>query len=161
MAQLPRFHKVLIYKNKLFCNKGKHHLLNYPFHQFGFLQSFFRSEGILAQISLTKEKLMLRFHQRWEWSVLCLQTCSTLIPSYLAEEAWKRGDANRDDINLALCLCVYFWLRWVFVAACRLSPAAVSGGCSPAAACGLLITAPSSVAAQALECRLSSCGARG
>lgn len=34
---------------------------------------------------------------------------------------------------------IYFWLRWVFVAACGLSLVAVSEGYSPVAVCGLLI----------------------
>ena len=36
-------------------------------------------------------------------------------------------------------LFIYFWLHWVFVAACRLSPAAASGGSSLAAVRGLLM----------------------
>ena len=64
-------------------------------------------------------------------------------------------------------LFIYFWLRWVFVAACGLSLVAVSGGfsccrawalgvrASVVVACGL-----SSGGSWALERRLSSCGAR-
>ena len=36
-------------------------------------------------------------------------------------------------------LCIYFWLRWVFVAALRLSPVAASGGYSLVAVRGLLM----------------------
>ena len=34
---------------------------------------------------------------------------------------------------------IYFWLCWVFVAACRFSVVAVNGGYSLIAMCGLLI----------------------
>ena len=43
-------------------------------------------------------------------------------------------------------LFIYFWLRWVFVAACRLSPVVASGGYS-VVVCGLL-TALASLAAE-------------
>ena len=76
-------------------------------------------------------------------------------------------------IYLLLFKLIYFCLCWVFVAACRLSLVAVSGGYSSlqcagfslrwllllwsmgSLACGL-----SSCGSQALECRLSSRGAR-
>ena len=41
---------------------------------------------------------------------------------------------------------LFIWLCWVFTAECRLSPAAVSGGYSLVAVCGLLIAAASLVA---------------
>ena len=76
-------------------------------------------------------------------------------------------------------LFIYFWLRWVFVAACGLSLVAVSGAilpcgawashCSGFSCCGAqaLGLRASVVVARglsccglwALECRLSSCGA--
>ena len=43
-----------------------------------------------------------------------------------------------DIFFLFLCLFIYFWLCWVFVAACRLSPVAASGGYSSVGVCGLL-----------------------
>ena len=67
----------------------------------------------------------------------------------------------------------YFWLRWVFVAAHGLSLAAASGGYSSLRCAGfslrwlLLLQSMgsrhggfSSCGSRALECRLSSCGAR-
>ena len=67
----------------------------------------------------------------------------------------------------------YFWLRWVFVASCRLSLVATSGGYSLLQCAGfslrwlLLLWSTgskragfSSCGSQALERRLSSCGAR-
>ena len=41
---------------------------------------------------------------------------------------------------------IYFWLHWVFIAACGLSLAVVSGGCSLVMALGLLIAVASLVA---------------
>ena len=38
-----------------------------------------------------------------------------------------------------LHLFIYFWLRWIFVAACGLSPVAASGGYSLVVALGLLM----------------------
>ena len=75
-------------------------------------------------------------------------------------------------INLFIYF-IYFWLRWVFVAACGLSLVVVSGGCSSLWCAGfslrwlLLLRSTgsrcagfSSCCLQALEHRLSSCGAR-
>ena len=45
---------------------------------------------------------------------------------------------------------IYYWLCWVFVAACGLSPVAASGDCSLVAVQGLLIA----VASIAVEHRL-------
>ena len=68
-------------------------------------------------------------------------------------------------------LFIYFWLRWVFVAVCRLSLVAASGGYSSLQFMGvslqwlLLLQSTgsrhaglSSCGSWALECRLSSCG---
>ena len=72
-------------------------------------------------------------------------------------------------------LFIYLWLHWVFVAMHRLSLVAASGGysslwCAGFSCCGArALGAPASVAvarglsssgSQALECRLSSCGAQ-
>ena len=70
-------------------------------------------------------------------------------------------------------LFIYFWLHWVFVAAYGLSQVAVSQGYSSLWCAGfslwwlLLLRSTgsrhagfSSCGSQALECRLSSCGAR-
>ena len=70
-------------------------------------------------------------------------------------------------------VCMYVWLRWVFVAGCGLSLVAASGGYSLLWCAGvslrwlLLLQSTgsrcvgfSSCGSQALECRLSSCGAR-
>ena len=70
-------------------------------------------------------------------------------------------------------LFIYFWLCWVFVALCGLSLAAVSGGYSSLRCAGfslqwlLLLQSTgsrcagfSSCSLQALERRLSSCGAQ-
>ena len=70
-------------------------------------------------------------------------------------------------------LFIYFWLRWVFIAAHRLSLVAVSRGYSSLRCAGfslqwlLLLQSTgsrhagfSSCDSRALECRLSSCGAR-
>ena len=68
-------------------------------------------------------------------------------------------------------LLIYFWLRWVFVAAHRLSLVAASGGYSSLLCTGFSLwwlllllffsrrAGLSSCGSQALECRLSSCGA--
>ena len=69
--------------------------------------------------------------------------------------------------------CLFFWLLWVFVAACRLSPVAASRGYSSLQCAGfslqwlLLLQSTgsrhmgfSSCGSRALEHRLSSCGAR-
>ena len=54
---------------------------------------------------------------------------------------------------------LFIWLCWVFVAECRLSLAAVSGGYSLVAVCRLLIAVASLVAEQALGHRgFRSCG---
>ena len=59
----------------------------------------------------------------------------------------------------------FFWLRWVFVAACGLSLVAASGGLSCGAqalgtrASVVVAHRLSSCGTWALECRLSSCGA--
>ena len=45
---------------------------------------------------------------------------------------------------------LFIWLCWVFTAECRLSLAAVSGGYSLVAVCGLLIAAASLVAGHRL-----------
>ena len=55
---------------------------------------------------------------------------------------------------------IYFWLRWVFVAARGLSLVAASGGCSSLCAWASHCGGLSCCGAQALEHRLSSCGAR-
>ena len=72
-----------------------------------------------------------------------------------------------------MCLCIYFWLRWVFVAAHGTSLVAASGGYSSLWCTGfslrwlLLLWSTgsrpvgfSSCGMWALERRLSSCGAR-
>ena len=61
-------------------------------------------------------------------------------------------------------LFIYFWLRWVFVAVCRL-PLVVVHGLLIAVASLVVSTGSrhvgfSSCASWALECRLSSCGTR-
>ena len=80
-------------------------------------------------------------------------------------------------INLFI-LFIYFWLRWVFVAACRLSPITASGSYSSLWCTGFIVVASycgacglgawasvvvarrlSSCGSWAVECRLSSCGA--
>ena len=76
-------------------------------------------------------------------------------------------------IHLFICLCIYLWLHWVFVAAWGLSLVAVSGGYSLLRCVGLSLwwllllqrsgsrcVGFSSCGSWALECRLSSCGAR-
>ena len=76
-------------------------------------------------------------------------------------------------INLFIYSFIYFWLRWVFVAVLRLSLVAASGGYSSLQCAGFSLqwllllqstgsrhTGFSSCSSQALECRLSSCGAR-
>ena len=72
----------------------------------------------------------------------------------------------------ALCDALYFSLRWVFVAACRLSLVAASGGCSSlwcvcfslrwlcSQSMGSRRAGFSSCGSRALEHRLSSCGAQ-
>ena len=63
-------------------------------------------------------------------------------------------------------LFIYFWLRWVFIAAYGLSLVAVSRGYSSLwwllllQSTGSRLAGFSSCGAQALERRLSSCGAR-
>ena len=68
---------------------------------------------------------------------------------------------------------LFIWLCWVFIAACGLSLVAVSGGYSPLRCVGLSLrwllllrstgsrcVGFSGCGSWALECRLSSCGAR-
>ena len=63
-------------------------------------------------------------------------------------------------LNL-LILFIYFWLCWVFVAACGLSLVMVSGGYSLVVVQRLLTGVASCWGAQALKAYgLSSCGAR-
>ena len=70
-------------------------------------------------------------------------------------------------------LLIYFWLSWVFVAACRISLVAASGGYSSLRCVGFSLrrllllrttgsrhTGFSSWGSRALELRLSSCGSR-
>ena len=72
------------------------------------------------------------------------------------------------NINLFIYLLIYFWLRWVFVAARRLSLVAESGGLLFIAVRGLLTAVASRCGARALGAwasvvvarGLSSCGAR-
>ena len=61
---------------------------------------------------------------------------------------------------LFIYLFIYFWLRWVFVAACGLSLVEVSRGYSSLQSTGSRHTGFSSCVTWALERRLSSCGAR-
>ena len=76
-------------------------------------------------------------------------------------------------IYLLIYLFIYFWLRWVFVAARGLSLVAASGGysslwCRSFSLWWLLFLRStgsrragfSSCGSQALECRVSSCGAQ-
>ena len=86
------------------------------------------------------------------------------------------GGPNREELEDPLSpfinLFIYFWLRWVFVAACRLSLVEASGGYSSLRCMGfslrwlLLLWSTgfrragfSSCGSWALENRLSSCGA--
>ena len=75
--------------------------------------------------------------------------------------------------NCYFFLFIYFWLSWVFFAACRLSRVAASGGHSSLRCAGFSLRWPlllrstdsrhvgfSSCGSRALECRLSSCGSR-
>ena len=75
--------------------------------------------------------------------------------------------------NLFIYLFIYFWLHWVFVAAHGLSLVVVSGGYSSLQCTGFSLrwllflwsmgsrhVGFSSCCSQALEHRLSSCGAR-
>ena len=66
--------------------------------------------------------------------------------------------------KLIYLIFVYFWLRWIFVAALRLSLVAVSGGYSlfqcVGFSSGSRCTGFSSCGSRALERRLSSCGSR-
>ena len=55
-----------------------------------------------------------------------------------------------DTVNKFFKNLFYFWLRWVFVAMSRLSPAVVSGGYFLVAAPGLLIAVAFLVAEQEL-----------
>ena len=76
-------------------------------------------------------------------------------------------------VFLKINLFIYFWLSWIFVAACGLSLVAASGGycslwCAGFSLRWLVLLQStssrlagfSSCGSQALECRLSSCGAR-
>ena len=70
------------------------------------------------------------------------------------------------NCGVPLIFFFFFWLHWVFVAACGLSLVAVSGGLLFVAVHGLLIAMASRCRARALETRasvvvvhgLSSCG---
>ena len=83
---------------------------------------------------------------------------------------WEHG------VCFCCCCCCFgffFWLGWVFIAACELSLAAASSGYSSLWCVGFPLRWPlllrstgsrhmgfSSCGSRALECRLSSCGAR-
>ena len=62
--------------------------------------------------------------------------------------------------KLFVCLFIYFWLCWVFVAARGLSLVVVSGGYSLLQCTGSRCAGFSSCGLWALERRLSSCGAQ-
>ena len=86
----------------------------------------------------------------------------------------KSDEINMDhEYFLFMCVCMYLWLRWLFVAACGLSLVVASGVYSSSRCAGfslrwlLLLWSTGSRAAgfsscglRALECRLSSCGTR-
>ena len=56
---------------------------------------------------------------------------------------------------------MYFWLRWVFVAACRLSVTGSRRGCSLVVVCRLLIAVASPVQSSSCKCTdFSGCGTR-
>ena len=59
-----------------------------------------------------------------------------LLPSSI------RKTCNKNQITLFIYLFIYFWLRWVLIAVCRLSLVAASG----VAVRGLLIAVASLVA---------------
>ena len=74
-------------------------------------------------------------------------------------------------INLFVCLFIYFWLRWVFIAARGLSPAVASGGHSSPWCVGLTLrcllqstgsrrTGPSGCGMQAQQLGLADCRAQ-
>ena len=65
------------------------------------------------------------------------------------------------NINLFIYLLIYFWLRWVFVAARRLSLVAESGGLLFIAVRGLLTAVASRCGARALGAWASVVVARG
>ena len=94
--------------------------------------------------------------------------CDLLPPSCHCQQA-----RHLFFLNKFIYLCIYFWLRWVFVAARGLSLVAVSGGYSSLRCAGfslwwlLLLQSTgsrhvgfSSCGSWALERRLSSCGSR-
>ena len=53
-------------------------------------------------------------------------------------------------VHTLFFISIYFWLCWVFAAACRRSLAVVSKGCSLVAICRLLIVVASLVAERRL-----------
>ena len=53
--------------------------------------------------------------------------------------------------SLFFLICIYLWLCWVFITACRFSLVAVSEGCPPGSGCGLLVVAASLVVEYGLE----------
>ena len=88
------------------------------------------------------------------------------------QEQFKLFTALEFFFNLFI-LFIYFWLRWFFIAAHGLSLVAASGGYSLLRCMGFSLrwvpllrstgsrrVGFSSCGLQALECRLSSCGAR-
>ena len=91
----------------------------------------------------------------------------------LWEKLVMRNSKRVFDFFIYKFLCIYFWLRWVFIAAHRLSLVAASGDYSLLWCVGfslqwlLLLWSTgsrrvgfSSCGSQALERRLSSCGTR-
>ena len=94
-------------------------------------------------------------------------------PGLVPKLVTSAGDQSETRGFLKLLFIYYFWLHWVFVAACGLSLVAASGGYSSLRCVGfslpwlLLLRSTgsrrmgfSSCGAWALEHRLSSCGAR-
>ena len=60
-----------------------------------------------------------------------------------------------------ILIFIYFWLRWVFVAACRLSLVVASRGYSSLRCAGLSLSRPLLLRSTGSRVRrLSSCGAR-
>ena len=90
-----------------------------------------------------------------------------------ARDSVSSGMVFGEAVNFLLLLFIYFWLRWVFVAAHGLSLVALSGGYSSLQCVGfslrwlLLLSMGSrhagfgSCGTWALVHRLSSCGPRG
>ena len=145
---------------KILCTLPIHLTLPHPSHwSFYFLHSFAFFQNVCHIVDI------IWYIGFSDW----LLSLSNIHLRFLHVSSWLDGSFLSFFflINLFI-LFIYFWLRWVFVAARGLSLVVASGGLLFIAVCRLLIVVASRCGAWALgmrasvvvACRLSSCGSR-